>query len=135
MFRNTTKYSKRIAATVAVLALAAPASAAALPSEVVDHRSPDAVDAAIQAEQANRNYQHLQSLDERRQQAGYVDHRSPDASDSGFARSPAPLTIEESAGFDWGDAGIGAGALFGLLLIVLSLSFSVVHRRNRAATA
>jgi hypothetical protein len=50
---------------------------------------------------------------------------------------PAP-TVQvrdlPSGGFDWGDAGIGAGAVLGLLLIGLSVTFTVVHRRNRTAT-
>ena len=92
------------------------------------------MDSAIQAQEAQRNYEQLQSLDARRQAPGYVDHRSPDASDSGFVRSPAPLVVEESPGFSWGDAGIGAGIVLGLLLVALSVMLSVAHRRNRTAT-
>jgi hypothetical protein len=67
-----------------------------------------------------------------------VDHRSPDAQDNSFVRSPAPKVTEpviaaSSSGFDWGDAGIGAGAALGLLLIGLSVTFTIVHHRNRTA--
>lgn len=132
MFRNSHRF--QVAAAVAVVALAAPATSAASPREAQDHRSPDAVDAAIEAQQAQRNYEHLRGLEGRRQAPGYVDHRSPDAQDSGWVKSPEPLKIVESPGFDWGDASIGAGTVLGLLLITLSVMFTAVHRRNRAAT-
>jgi hypothetical protein len=134
MVRNTHRFSRQLAAAIAVVALAAPATSVALPREGIDHRSPDAVDAAIQAQEAQRNYEYVQSLDERRQAPGYVDHRSPDAQDSGWQSPPAPPEIAVSSGFDWGDAGIGAGTVLGLMLITLSVMFTVVHRRNRTAT-
>jgi hypothetical protein len=134
VFRNTLRRSKNLAAAIAVVALAVPTTSVALPREAIDHRSPDAVDAAIQAQEAQRNHEHLQGLDARRQAPGYVDLRSPDASDTGFVRSPAPLAVEESPGFSWGDAGIGAGTMLGLLLVGFSAMLSVTHRRNRAST-
>jgi hypothetical protein len=134
VFRNSNRFAKQVAAATAVVALAVPATSVALPREAVDHRSADAVDASNQAQEAKRNYEHLQGLNARRQEPGYVDHRSPDASDSGFVRSPAPLVVEESPGFSWGDAGIGAGTVLGLLLVAFSLMLSVTHRRNRTAT-
>jgi hypothetical protein len=51
----------------------------------------------------------------------YRDLRSPDAVDAGrdFVPQPvAPITVAESDGFEWGDAGIGAGMLAGLLALV-----------------
>jgi hypothetical protein len=96
------------------------------PAGRVDLRSPDAVDAAIQAQRAQQH--------ESSRPAGPVDLRSPDAVDTRFAQTPEPATIVKSRGFDWGDAGIGAGAVLGLLLIALSLMFTVVHHRNRTAT-
>jgi len=100
------------------------------PQGYVEHRSADALDASIRAQQA-------QELERQQSQTGYVDHRSPDATSS-FVRSPAPKVAEptiaaSSGGFDWGDAGIGAGAALGLLLIGLSVMFTVVHHRNRTA--
>jgi hypothetical protein len=101
-----------------------------MPQSYVEHRSADALDASIRAQQA-------QELEREQSQTGYVDHRSPDATSS-FVRSPAPKVAEptiaaSSGGFDWGDAGIGAGAALGLLLIGLSVMFTVVHHRNRTA--
>jgi hypothetical protein len=136
MFRNTSRVRPLLAAAVAVVAFAAPATALGYfdtPGQI-DHRSPDAVDAAIQAEEMQRNQARIDSLGERRQESGYVDHRSPDASDTRFVQTAEPATIVKSGSFDWGDAGIGAGTALGLMLIALSLMFTVVHRRNRAST-
>lgn len=111
----------------------------AQPSGPVDLRSPDAVDSGIQAQKAEQMQSQLRELEAQREAPGYVDHRSPDAQDTSFVRSPAPKVTEptiaaSSGGFDWGDAGIGAGAVLGLLLIGLSVAFTVVHRRNHTAT-
>ena len=71
-----------------------------------------------------------------------VDMRTPDAKDHGEGRGtfnapdvtvvklvdPQPTTT----GFDWGDAGIGAGGLLGLALIALGGTAAVAHRRHRA---
>ncbi len=63
---------------------------------------------------------------------GSVDLRSPDARDAGrVAQSPTSAPeVTDTTGFDWGDAGIGAGSVLGLLLISLSVMFAVVHRRR-----
>jgi hypothetical protein len=34
-------------------------------------------------------------------------------------------------GLDWGDAGIGAGGLLGLILLALGGTLAVMHRRQR----
>jgi hypothetical protein len=53
------------------------------------------------------------------QQSGVADGRSPDTRDfAALAHSPV-VTVFESPGFDWGDFGIGIGAAFGAVLIVL----------------
>jgi hypothetical protein len=71
-----------------------------------------------------------------------TDRRSPDARDAAEGRGtfnapevtvvkltqPAPA----SSGLDWGDAGIGAGAVVGLMLIALGGSLAIVHRRQVA---
>ena len=89
-------------------------------------------------QKAEQTQNELRKLEAQRAEPGYVDHRSPDAQDNSFVRSPAPKVAEptivaSSSGFDWGDAGIGAGAALGLLLIGLSVVFTVTHHRNRAA--
>ena len=102
MFRTTNRLARSVAA-VAVVALAVPATSVAL-----DYRNPDS------------------------RPTSSVDLRSPDARDAGrVEQSPAPPEITKAPGFDWGDAGIGAGTVLGMLLIVLSTVYAVVHRRSR----
>jgi hypothetical protein len=111
----------------AALALAAGAlmasTAAAQSSQ--DLRSPDARDAAA------------------RVQSGQ-DLRSPDARDAAQGRgtSSAPQIVvvkisrplvSGSGGFDWGDAGIGAGAVFGLVLLGVGGTLVVGHRGRAGA--
>lgn len=114
MFRNTHRIALLVAA-IAVFAVALPASAGA-----VDLRNPDSRSAALDA-----------------QRNGSVDLRSPDARDAGRpAQTPSPASgaaassATAGSSFDWGDAGIGAGSTLGLLLILLSVTFGVVHRRR-----
>ena len=142
MTRRTRRFP-RLAIAVVAVGLMAPASSLGYVGpgspENVDHRSPDAVDAGIQAQKAEQTQNELRKLEAQREAPGYVYNRSPDAQDNSFVRSPAPTVAEptiaaSSGGFDWGDAGIGAGAVLGLLLIGLSVMFTVTHHRNRAAT-
>jgi hypothetical protein len=68
-----------------------------------------------------------------------VDLRTPDARDHGEGRGTfnAPeVTVVKVAdpaptgsGFDWGDAGIGAGGLLGLILVGLGGTAAVAHRK------
>ena len=56
---------------------------------------------------------------------------NPDEQDSG-AR-PTSVTVHvtaPSAGFDWGDAGVGAGSILALTLIGLGGGLAVTRRRN-----
>lgn len=101
-----------ISALVA-LSLTAPATAAAQQ----DLRSPDTRDAATVVRQ---------------------DLRSPDARDAGVVRqsasslsAPAPSPVAApSGGFSWGDAGIGAAGMLGLLLGGAGVSVLVAHHRR-----
>ena len=110
MFRKTHRFLQ-LAAAVAVVALAVPASSAA-----ADYRNPDSKAAAIEAQQQDS-----------------VDLRSPDARDAGRVTQipPTPPEIAKASGFDWGDAAIGAGSVLGLLLVGLSIMFAVMHRRGQ----
>src|SRR5688500_14079493 len=89
-------------ATAATAALAFPAGAAAQQ----DLRSPDARDAA------------RETLGQPAQ-----DLRSPDARDAASDLAPAPVESSvtivrtQGDGFDWGDAGIGAGGILAVLLL------------------
>jgi hypothetical protein len=101
--------------TIAV-ALAATAAVAA-PAAAQDLRSPDAADLSG------------------RPLVATVDLRSPDAADpySGIPvrvveHVPAVSVREVDSAFDWGDAGVGAGALFTLALLAMGGSVVVKHR-------
>ena len=71
-----------------------------------------------------------------------VDSRTPDSRDAASGRGPwtAPrVTVVKvsppapsSTGLDWGDAGIGAGAVVGLMLLALGSGLAIVHRRQGA---
>jgi hypothetical protein len=71
-----------------------------------------------------------------------VDGRTPDARDAADGRgtwnAPAVTVVKVSqptpsnTGLDWGDAGIGAGAVVGLTLLALGSGLAIVHRRQRA---
>jgi hypothetical protein len=101
------------------------ASAAGTPvaQTMKDVRTPDAVDAGTPATTTT---------------AG-TDLRTPDAVDHGLGRGTfnAPdVTVVKivdplpTTAFDWGDAGIGAGGLLGLILVALGGTLVVSHRRH-----
>lgn len=116
--------------TSAVLGLAIAAVAAPSPATAyTDLRSPDARDSA-------------RIVEERQSQAQGMDLRSPDARDAAEGRGTfsAPevtvVRIDEpspssSGGLDWGDVGIGAGGLFGLILLTSGAILAVMHRKHR----
>jgi hypothetical protein len=63
-----------------------------------------------------------------------VDLRSPDAVD---AANPAVQVVQSggsSSGFDWGDAGIGAGGLAAVVLLVLGGTMMATRRRHSVKT-
>ena len=123
-------------ALAATAAIAAPASASAQ-----DLRSPDAADPSGQPTVANLDLRTPDAADPSR--GAPVDLRSPDAADpySGVPYSGVPVQVvdpapvvsvrEVDAGFDWGDAGLGAGALFALAL--LGVGGSVIVKRHGPA--
>jgi hypothetical protein len=71
-----------------------------------------------------------------------IDGRTPDARDAADGRGTwkaptvtvvkVPQSTPSSTGLDWGDAGIGAGAVVGLMLLALGSGLAIVHRRQRA---
>ena len=100
----------------------AAAQSAVVQSTPTDVRTPDAMDAAVPAGTT----------------AG-VDLRSPDVRDHGEGRgtfSAPDVTVVKiteppvATGFDWGDAGIGAGGLLGIALIALAGVLAVSHHRH-----
>lgn len=118
-----------------VAACAVPATAAA---QGHDLRSPDARDAAAAAEE--QAYQDLRSPDTRDAARAtltreYLDLRSPDARDAGRTPVDVPTPVVEirevpASGFDWGDAGIGAGFASGLLTLVAATGLLWLRRRT-----
>lgn len=82
-----------------------------------DLRSPDARDAARASGPT---------------QVTYRDLRSPDARDAAANPQPAPVTVADApeSGFDFGDAGIGAAGLLGLLGIGFGTTLLVGKRRR-----
>ena len=77
----------------------------------------------------------------------YLDYRNPDTRDIADDGGVSPkVTVVEvpvagastDGGLDWGDAGIGAGAMLGLILLAAGATLAVTHRkgpRDRPATA
>ena len=122
MFTSSHNLPRLLTTFAAVVALAVPASAGAY----TDLRNPDSKGVAAVTQTRG---------------ADYSDLRSPDSRDVSSTPqrvvTPAPQTspVADEPGFDWGDAGIGAGAVLGLTMITLSVMFRVVHRRNHSATA
>ena len=114
------RFTRTATLGLAVVAVAAPAAGADQ-----DLRSPDAADIAAVTQQPQ-------------------DSRSPDTRDIADGRgtftAPAVTVVrlsEPSAsaggGFDWGDAGIGAGGILALTLIIVGGSLMVTHRRHGGA--
>ena len=128
-----------------IITTAALATAVALPAAAhagQDLRSPDARDAA--ATGAVVVSQDLRSPDTRDAATRPVveapralqDLRSPDVRDA--ARDIRPvlvvlpsLRVTDSDGFHWGDAGIGAAGMLGLLGILAGTAVVSLHRRRR----
>jgi hypothetical protein len=121
---------------IATLALAIGALSAPTAIAQQDLRSPDAIDAA---QQARQNLRSPNAIDAAGTAAPQQDQRSPDARDAAdgrgayntpevvFLKAPHPA---HTGGLHWADAGIGAGALLGLILLALAGALLVVHRRH-----
>ena len=152
---NHRRLTRSAALGLALTAIAAPAAGAQQ-----DLRSPDTRDAAEGyappppssiAAPADSAYQDLRSPDTRDAAEGYApstgqDLRSPDTRDYAAGRGtynspdvtvvkvpePAPVS-SGGGGLDWGDAGIGAAGLLGLILVALGGTLAVLHRRQRPA--
>jgi hypothetical protein len=60
-----------------------------------------------------------------------------DPSGAGFTlpQSPVIRIATPASGFDWGDAGIGAGAALGLMLAATGGTLLLAHRRIQSRTA
>jgi hypothetical protein len=107
-----------------------------------DLRSPDARDAVSAGQQRNAVSNDLRSPDARDagsagQQRNAVsnDLRSPDAQDAAGNTSlasyavPTVVKVHPSNGFDWDDAGIGAGGMLAAIVIAGGATLLVIRRR------
>jgi hypothetical protein len=130
------------------LALAAVAAPAAVGAQ--DLRSPDAREGAPVV----RAGHDLRSPDARSTHAPRsvsigADLRSPDSRDAAEGRGtstapdvmvvelrePAPAPARAADGMDWGDAGLGAAGLLGLVALALGGVFAAGRRRHSATLA
>jgi hypothetical protein len=131
------RLSRMVAVAIAASSLGITSAAAG----AADLRSPDAVDAAAAAAVAPAGID-LRSPDAQDLGRGVpssapalIDARSPDSIDraDGGVRPTAAVEIVPagpSSGFDWGDAGIGAGSVAALVLLALGGGLMVMHRRH-----
>jgi hypothetical protein len=124
--------SHPITRTIAIALVASMALAPAAAAQQ-DLRSPDARDAAIRPERA----QDHRSRDAAEQAARPLDLRSPDTRDWAAGRGPdtAPVVefveVPKPNGFDWADAGLGATAGVGLVLIGAGTAMTAARLRRR----
>ena len=100
-----------------------------LPSPTWDLRSPDARDAARPLSIVPASQRDLRSPDTRDHIAGRGTFNAPQVT---VVRLPQPAPAADD-GIAWGDAGIGAAALLGLL--ALGSIAALVHRRHSAGAA
>jgi hypothetical protein len=116
------RLARSAALALALCALAAPTAGAQQ-----DLRSPDTRDAALAAEaQRGQPGQDLRSPDARDAADGRGTFNAPEVTVVKVTKTSLPV----SGGFDWADAGIGAGGLLGLMLLGLGGTFMVLHRRQ-----
>jgi hypothetical protein len=103
---------------------------------ILDGRSPDTLDAAATAQLAvvdGRSPDTLDAADNAALQV--VDGRSPDTLDAAQAVQPVEI-VQPKAGFDWSDAGIGAGLGAAMILLLSVLGAMLVsHRRGHRVQA
>jgi hypothetical protein len=109
---------------LALAVLAAPTAGA----QPQDLRSPDAQDAGGGTAVAPAPGTDLRSPDARDVANGRGTFSAPEVT---VVRVTEPST--DGGGLDWADAGIGAGALLGLILVGVGGTFAIVHRRHTTA--
>ena len=139
MFRS--RFARTIGLGMTIAALGA-STAGAQPSDL---RTPDAIAAGQQQTTTQYTPSDVRTPDavaagQPKTTQPVTDMRSPDAKDHGQGRgtfSAPDVTVVKivdpqptGTGFDWGDAGIGAGGLLGLLLVALGGTAAVAHHRH-----
>jgi hypothetical protein len=127
-----------IAGVLGACAFAVPTASA-----LQDLRSPDARDAVPVGQQSQTVSSDLRSPDARdavpvgqQPQTVSSDLRSPDAQDASGNTSlrsyptPTVVKVHASNGFDWDDAGIGAGGMLAAIVIAGGATLLVTRRRT-----
>ena len=137
MFRHHRHISTAVALALA-LAAAAPSAASARPFQPIAPPPTSQTQAAPAVnpharEAANPATRAIQA------QAARVAHQlaKRDALAGRATLTPPPptiVTVFQPNGFDWGDAGIGAGATLGLILILLGSTLYLTHRSTPRAS-
>ena len=128
----TRRIHRPIIACVLVAFAITSAAAASAPQQ--DLRSPDARDAA-----AGRGTDVISSQVFTDRQRAIVERfkRSPSYQEAlreaaAVGNLPQPAPVRGDDGIDWGDAGIGAASLLGLIALGLAGTMTILHRRRRA---
>jgi hypothetical protein len=136
MFRS--RFARTIGLGITIAALGA-STAAAQPIEGPMHDAIAAGQTTAQYTPADVRTPDTVSASEPSTAEPVADMRTPDARDHGEGRgtfSAPEVTVVKlvdpaatGSGFDWGDAGIGAGGLVGLILVALGGVTAVAHRK------
>jgi hypothetical protein len=121
----TTTTPRIITITLATLALAAPAAVARPVSDSGEVRTSSLAGTADPA-------QDLRSPDTRDAAAGRGTFSAPNVA---VVRLSSPAPDGADGGFDWGDAGIGAGSLLGMIAVGFGGAAAIAHRRRRGTRA
>jgi hypothetical protein len=121
--------------TVATLAIALCASAPAV-AQAQDLRSPDAIAAGRPNAAPTQDYRTPDAADP---VEPTTDLRAPDNRFGQPTGGPAPARVRiievPSNGFGWGDAGIGAAGMLGLVMLAVGIAMAGTHhRRGRRVT-
>ena len=132
----TRRIHRPIIACVLVAFAITSAAAASAPQQ--DLRSPDARDAAAGRGTVNAPDAITSQVFTDRQRAiveGFK--RSPSyhralREAATVVKPPQPAPVRGDDGIDWGDAGIGAASLLGLIALALAGTMTILHRRRRA---
>lgn len=115
------RLTRSAAIGLALAALTAPTAAA----QQQDLRTPDARDAAS----VGQTPPDLRSADARDAAAGRGTFSAPQVT-----VIKVPQSTPSAGGMDWGDAGIGAGAILALIALGVGGSIAVVRRRHASTT-
>ncbi|MEA2278752.1 MAG: hypothetical protein QOC78_3712 [Solirubrobacteraceae bacterium] len=115
------RLTRSAAIGLALAALTAPTAAA----QQQDFRTPDARDAVS----VGQTPPDLRSPDTRDAAAGRGTFNAPQV-----IVIKVPQSTPSAGGMDWGDAGIGAGALLALIALGVGGSIAVVRRRHARTT-